>query len=311
MKEFPWTRLLLLSLAASAVWCGSLLLMNPRSFAASLDVLHAVLPERIEAWSAVPEDRLFDDQTIFEYINGAGEVYRAYNMKRCLSRRYSAPGQPDIVLDVFDMGSSADAFGVFTHDRDGEALPIGQGALYRPGWLSFWKDRFFISIYAQEETEPAVKAVKALGIRVADSIPSEGTLPAMIATLPAGGLVDRSVRYLHHPVVLNYHYYVSDENILQIGPRTEAVLADYERGGERALLLLVSYPDASMAQEALTRFFSLFLPDAAEDGFALMENKKWSTATRRNDMLAVLLESDSRRLAEDLLAEVYPPQEGS
>ena len=59
-----------------------------------------------------------------------------------------------------------------------------------------------------------------------------------------------------------------------------------------------------MAQEALTRLFSHFLPDAAEDGLVLMENKKWSTAARRNDLLAVLLESDSRRLAEDLLAEV-------
>ena len=194
MKRFPWARLLLLSLAVSAVWCGSLLLMNPRSHATSLDVLHAALPGQIEAWSAAPEDRFFDDQTIFDYIDGAGEVYRAYNMKRCLSRRYTAAGQPDIVLDIFDMGSSADAFGVFTHDRDGEVLPIGQGALYRPGWLSFWKDRFFVSIYAQEETEPAQKAVKALGIKVADSIPSEGTLPAIIATLPAAGLVPETVR---------------------------------------------------------------------------------------------------------------------
>jgi hypothetical protein len=131
-----------------------------------------------------------------------------------------------------------------------------------------------------------------------------------MATLPAAGLVPDTVRYLHHPVILNYHYYVSDENILQINPRTEAVLADYERSGGRALLLLAAYPDASTAQQALTRFFGHFLPDAAEDGFALMENKKWSTATRRDNMLAVVLESDSRQLAADLLAEIHPPQEG-
>jgi hypothetical protein len=305
MKESPFRRLLFFLFAASWGLCGSFLLMDQRSFAATFDVLHAGLAKRIKAWTAVPEDRFFDDQTIFDYIDGAGEVYRAYNMELCLSRRYTAPGQPDIVLDIFDMGSSADAFGVFTHDRDGEELPIGQGALYRPGWLSFWKDRFFISIYAQEETKPAERAVRALGAKVADLIPSQGTLPPIISTLPRDGLVPKSVRYLHHPVVLNYHYYVSSENILHIGPRTEAVLAEYQRGEGRALLLLVSYPNASEAQEAHARYFRHFLPDAGQDGYAVMENEKWSTATRRNDMLAVLLESDSRQLAEDLLAEVW------
>ncbi len=149
-KDVARSQRLLLFVAASAVLCGSVLLMNQRSFAATLDVLRTTLPERIKAWRAVPEDRFFDDQTIFDYIDGAGEVYRAYNMKACLSRRYTATGQPDIMLDIFDMGSSADAFGVFTHDRDGEAVPIGQAALYRPGWLSFWKDRFFVSIFGHE-----------------------------------------------------------------------------------------------------------------------------------------------------------------
>ncbi len=147
--------------------------------------------------------------------------------------------------------------------------------------------------------------VRGLGAKVADLIPSQGTLPSIVSGLPVEGLLPKSVRYLHHPVVLNYHYYLSDDNILQIGARTEAVLAEYQRGQGRALLLLISYPDDYGAQEAFTRFFTDFLPDADKDGFALMENEKWSTATRRNAMLAIVLESDSRQLAKDLLAEVW------
>lgn len=218
MKAFPWTRRLLLFAAASGLFCGSFHLTNQRSVASTLDALHAALPGRIEAWTVVPEDRSFDDQTIFDCIDGTGEVYRAYNTRSCLSRRYAAPGQPDMVLDIFDMGSSADAFGVFTHARDGEELRIGQGALYRPGWLSLWKDRFFVSIYGQEQTEAAERAVRGLGAKLADLIPSLGALPLIVSRLPAEGLVPRSVRYLHDPEVLNYHYYVSDENILPICP---------------------------------------------------------------------------------------------
>ncbi len=308
MKEPLWIRLVPFFAAASWVLSGSFLLMNQRSFAASLDTVHAALPDRIEAWTAVPEDRFFDEQSIFDYIDGAGEVYRAYNMRRCLSRRYSASGQPDIVLDIFEMGSAADAFGVFTHDRDGDEARIGQGALYRPGWLSFWKDRFFVSIYAHEESEAAERALKALGARVADLIPSQGAWPAIISRLPTGGLVGGRVRYLHHPVVLNYHYYISDENILHLGSRTEAVLAEYQRGAGRALLLLVRYTNASEAQEASAGFFRHVLPDADQDGFALLENEKWSAATCRGALLAIVLESDSRHLAEELLGEIGPPE---
>ena len=80
-------------------------------------------------------DQTFDAETIFGYIDGAGEVYRSYNMKFLVSRRFHKDGKPDIVVDLFDMGSPEDAFGVFTHDLDGEDAGIGQGSNYKAGLL--------------------------------------------------------------------------------------------------------------------------------------------------------------------------------
>ena len=84
------------------------------------EIPKSLLPDAVRGWQADGADHLYDAETIFEYIDGAGEVYRAYNMKALLSRRYKQSGRPDIIADVFDMGSAADAFGVFTHDLDGE-----------------------------------------------------------------------------------------------------------------------------------------------------------------------------------------------
>ena len=134
------------------------LLMSQNTYARSLEDLQQRLPKFVSGWTAEPQDRIFDDKTIFSYINGGAEVYKAYNMQRCLSRRYAAPNRLVIILDIFDMGSSQDAFGVFTHDTDGEAIDVGQNARLRPGWLSFWKFRFFVSIYAEEETEVSRRA---------------------------------------------------------------------------------------------------------------------------------------------------------
>ena len=145
-------------------------------------------------------------------------------MHSCFSRRYTIANGPAMILDIFDMESSQDAFGVFTHDTDGEVIDIGQDGRLRPGWLSFWKSRFFISIYAQDDTEAAQKAIIDLAGRVSAGIPEPGVKPTILSRLPSEGLQSHSIRYLHHPVLLNYHYYLADENILQISDQTGVAL---------------------------------------------------------------------------------------
>ncbi len=273
--------------------------------AEDLEQLHERLPKQINGWIAEPEDHIYDEKTIFRYINGAAEVYKAYNMKQCLSRRYAVDKGPGIVLDIFDMRTPEDAFGVFTHDTDGEPVRIGQSALYRPGWLSFWKYRFFVSIYAEEETESAEKAVLELGEKVASLIQKEGTKPGIVSLLPKEGLQENNIHYLHHPIILNYHFYLADENILNLTEKTGAVLAPYKRNKEAALLLLVVYPDDNAAAASLKRFLNHYLPDADDTGTSQLENKKWAGAGLKGSLLSVVLESDSRQLAQNLLKAVH------
>ena len=291
-KKIPATLLI-------ALWMG--LSMVPVSIAGPLEELQKALPEKVLSWTKAEEDQFYDPQTIFDYIDGAGEVYRAYHMKRCLSRRYVAPQAPSIILDLFEMASSYDAFGVFTHDPDGDALAVGQGGVYRSGWLGFWKDRFFISLYADEETEAATKALRELAFKVASLIKKEGPKPQLLSRLPKKGLQAASIRYFHDHPVLNRHYFVATDNILLLGSQTEAVLAAYQLKEGGAHVLLVKYPDEGMAKEAYSSFLKHYLPDADHSGMAKLENQKWCGASMKGPFLAVALEADSQQIARNLL----------
>jgi hypothetical protein len=271
--------------------------------AQSIDAIKPALPDRVMTWTKAEEDRLYDDRTIFDYIDGAGEVYRSYNMQRCLSRRYLTPQGPAIILDIFDMGSSEDAYGVFTHDQDGEKLNLGQGAYYRAGWLSLWKDRFFVSIYAERETEATRPALLELAGTVASLIRSEGPKPRILSSLPDQGLQDESIKYFHNHVVLNRHYYLTTENILNLGTKTDATLASYSRKTGAAQLLIIQYPDEESAKRSHAAFLRHYLPDAEPSGMALLEDKKWCGVRLKGKRLAVVLEADHRDLAESLLQE--------
>jgi hypothetical protein len=268
-----------------------------------LDLLQKSLPVELFGWKAEPKDLMFNDESIFSYIDGAGEVYRAYNMRHCLARRYKMINNPDIILDIFDMETSENAFGLFTHDQEGKELDIGQGALYRYGWLRFWKDKYFVSIYPEEETIVTKRAVMKLGNTVASVIENEGSRPKILSLLPSDGIRRRSIRYLRDPAILNYHYYLSDENILFLGDETDVVLAEYGRGEKSAILLLALYTNVDEANDAHANLLRSYIPESGSKGIARLENGKWSASQVKNRFLVFVLEADSRLLAEGLIKE--------
>lgn len=263
-----------------------------------------LLPQEINGWQATAKDEIYDPQTIFDYIDGAGEVYRSYNFKQLLARRFTKEGKPDIVADLFDMETSKDAFGVFTHDLEGEDARIGQGSTYNGGLLSFWKDRFFVSLYSEEETEDTRKALFALGEKVASSIKKEGKEPDIVSLLPSENLVERSAHYFHNHLILNYHFYVSDENILLLDQQTEAALGIYREDDEKSYILVVHYPEGKKASQAYKSFMQSYMPDATELGLVQTEDLKWTAANLHQDFVIIIFNAPSRFFAMGTVEKV-------
>jgi hypothetical protein len=262
------------------------------------------LPDEINGWNVEDDDRTYDPETIFDYIDGAGEVYRSYNFRTLYVRRYVKEGEPDIVADCFDMGTSEDAFGVFTHDLEGEEVGIGQGSAYNAGLLSFWKSHYFVSLYAEEETEKAKEAVLALGQKIAASIGEEGEKPDLISLLPGENLVEKSVHYFHNHTILNYHFFVADENILLLDQKTEVVLGTYERDDDRIRLLLIRYPETNEAAGAYKSFTKNYMPDAESPGLVQTENTLWTAAKVKERFLMIAFDCPTDLSARTLVQDV-------
>lgn len=269
--------------------------------------LNELLPKEIKGWVA-EEDNLYDPQSIFEYIDGAGEVYRAYNFKLLFSRRFKKEKAPDLVADIFDMGDSKDAYGVFTHDLEGEDAHIGQGSTYKGGLLSFWKDRFFVSLYAEEESLDSREALFELGRKVADAIGREGKMPELVSLLPSE-LHLKNIRYFHNHLILNYHFFVADENILHLDQETEAVLAELKKEDETNILLLIRYPDRERAEKAQASFLNTYMPEAKKTGLIQEEDLKWTSVSQKENFVVVVFNAstgfEAEYLSEMLLGKIF------
>jgi hypothetical protein len=265
--------------------------------------LASYIPVTVGPWLS-EADQVFDAETIFGYIDGAGEVYRSYGMRLLVARRFHKDGRPDIIVDAFDMGAPGDAYGVFTHDLEGEDAAIGQGSVYKAGLLSFWKDRYFLSVYAEEETPETRAAVLELGRLIAGAIPGRGAPPDLLRLLPGEGLERGTIRYFHTHPILNYHFFVADENILLLGRETDAVLAEFGSRDARSRLLIVSYEDAGGAARAGESFRRAYMPDAAAMGTVRTENGKWTAARVAGRNVAVVFDAASAEEAAERLKAV-------
>ncbi len=129
------------------------------------------------------------------------------------------------------MSSSADAYGVFTQDRDGEPVRFGQEALYGAGLLRFWKDNVFVRIMADRETPEAKDAIMKVGGAIEAAVPEAGPKPEILGRLPVEGLESPTVRFFHTVISLNSLYFMSNVNILNLSPETQVVMARYKDQG--------------------------------------------------------------------------------
>jgi hypothetical protein len=213
------------------------------------ETVSSVLPATAAGWVADGDEQLFDTESIYGYINGHAEVYLAYGMKRCVSRRYrAADGDGEIVVDLFEMASPADAYGVFSHDRDGDEVEVGQGGIYRLGWLSFWKGPWYGSVYATGVSDGMAEAVLAVARAAVVGVSEGGGVPALVDRLPVENLDPTSVCFLRSPQILNAHVFVGSDNILGLGPQVDAVVGEYVSTGGAVHLVLVEYPDEAAAE---------------------------------------------------------------
>jgi hypothetical protein len=242
------------------------------------------LPKTVGLWNRPDSPRLISSKNIFEYMNGAGELYLGYRFRHLEVFDYTSAGQGNILVELYFMESADDAFGLLSLDWGGEPVSLDGApaaisnqsftaptrALYGGGLMRLWSDFIYARIMAERETPASKQAILALGKAIAAGAqyPSEPTLVTLLPLDIDMGWklrVDRLSFFRSH-LVLNSIYYLSHENILDLDFSAEAVSAPYQyiHGSgdpKRSQFLLVKYANTARARQALNRFHDAYLPD--------------------------------------------------
>ncbi len=293
-----------------------------------------ILPKAIDGWTRPDAPRRIFSKAIFDYMDGAGELYIGYRFKHLDACEYASHEEDQILVELYWMESSDDAFGLLSGDWGGEPVDLGQGstvsdagspwpgkrALYGSGLLRFWSDTLYARVMAYQETPKSKAALLKLG-RAITAGRKNPAPPHLLAALPAAidaGFKLRTDRisYFRSHLVLNSIYFLSPRNILGLQRSAEAVTASYAPspgdGARRAVqLLLVRYRDPESARLALGQFEKIYLPEKristrqSKPGSRLFSKIEdgWLGYALHGRMLAMVFESPSRESAEQFIDE--------
>jgi hypothetical protein len=264
------------------------------------------LPQKVNGWQAAKEDKSYNRKNLYDYIDGGAELYLSYNFRSAASRTYVKEGNSDIVVDIFDMGSCADAYGVFSLARETVDSMFGQGSQYEAGLLQFFKDRFYVSVMGYPETPESKKAIFSLAAKITSSIPHNGALPPVVSVLPTDGLIASSVRYFHNHAWLNSHYFIADKDILHIDSSRAAVMATYDKGNKETqpVLVLTEFKSKKAGEEARKSFLKHYMPDSQNKECIKIENNTWVCCRLIGTTVVAVFEAADKKQAAHMLDEV-------
>ena len=286
---------------------------------------YPVLPKTVGLWTRPDSPKVVTAENIFDYMNGAGELYLGYRFDRLDVFQYNAESQKEILVEMYFMKTSDDAFGLLSLDWGGEAVEHDLDwprALYGEGLLRLWSGNIYARVMATQETPESKDAVLSIGqaiVKDRKNPPGPNLMKKLKNTLSQDWeLRQDRVHFFRTRHVLNSLYYLSHENILDLDLECEAVAALYEKkelpeGNTRIQFLLVKYPDPKQAQTALSHFHQAYLP---EHDFAIKSGPSgeiaalfsvedgWMAYVYQDKSIAFVFECPDRETAKAIMDEI-------
>ena len=203
----------------------------------------------VGGWTQAEAPRTYDRDTLYDFMNGAADLYFTYGFVSLAVGGYQGPDGGSLRVEIYRTATDADAYGLFAYNAYGEPLDLGvQGRWKSKSGLSFWQGRTYVQIAARHAVDDA--ALEAFGQAVSALLPTGGTPPEIVAALPGADLEPSSVRFFREQMALDNYLWLGPENVLGLGPDVEGAVATYELATGRATLLLVTFPDAARARAA-------------------------------------------------------------
>jgi len=163
-----------------------------------VSALLSLLPE-LMSWKLSEEPLEYVPESLFEYINGAAEIYLSYNFEKLIVAQYGRKDSPaSLTLEIYDMGNEKNSFGIYSVERFPESnfLTLGNGGYVEEGTLNFIVSKYYIKILCFDCEESSEMILKQFSQEILKKVEGKESLPLILNSFPEEGLINYSQKFI-------------------------------------------------------------------------------------------------------------------
>ncbi|MGB2676447.1 MAG: DUF6599 family protein [Candidatus Acidiferrum sp.] len=186
----------------------------------------------------------YGPDNLYQYMDGGADVYLLYDFQVLLHEDFKS-GQAELTVDIFDMGNSEDAFGMYAAERAPgyNFLDIGIEAYRNEGILNFLQDRYYVKLagFGPGSDDLLEQLARVLSERIAGT----RAFPPLLEKIPQAHRVKHSEQFTR-------------KDPLGHGFLSPAYVVNYKQGELESKLLISVAKDPAEAKtrlESLTKYF--------------------------------------------------------
>jgi hypothetical protein len=214
--------------------------------------------QEVVPWKPADDPDFYRDEALYQYIDGAADLYLEYGFRGVLSQVYELRSEL-VVVDIFEMEDAEAAFGIYSVRRDHKLPSVGVGidSTQYDYQLTFCKGPYFVVVSGFESDLRTRESLHQFAAAIASKIADLGGTPPSLGLLPSNGLITRSTGFVKGMIGFNTRFHLSETNLLELERKdVKAVFGEYQWDGLEAGLVLVRYPsplDSSQKEQLVLK----------------------------------------------------------
>jgi hypothetical protein len=161
-------------------------------------ILKSLLPI-VEGMEANESPSTYFPESLFEYINGAAEIYLSYDFKELIVAEYTKGGSSDTVaVEIYDMGNHKNSFGIYSAERypDNEFMNLGTQGYMEEGALNFLVGRYYVKLLCYDCGENSDQWLRAFSKGIVNRVRKKEGFPVYFQAFPKEGLIPNTEKFI-------------------------------------------------------------------------------------------------------------------
>jgi hypothetical protein len=186
----------------------------------------------IMGWKLSSEIQTFTPKTLFEYINGAADIYIMYDFQELKVAEYQNEKKASVTIEVYRHKTPIYAFGIYSQERlpNGNFVGIGAQGYIEQKILNFLTGPYYVKINSFNTGAKDKEILLSFAKKIAENLGGKGTLPSILSSFPEEGKNKNSEKFIAKNF-LGYSFFYS------------AFTADYELSGKKFKLFVIDPGD--------------------------------------------------------------------